>query len=116
MTDMTPDAFERLNVLGAKTREALTDVFAKCGVTGQVTGDGSFFKLYLHDRPITTVQDASWSAEGQQQLAKLKTFLIDGGIFLGGGCFGCLSTATTDAHIEVLCAALTDALGKVSLS
>lgn len=114
MADMTPDAFERLNILGEKAREAMTNVFTERGVTGQVSGVGSLFKLHLHDRPIVTVQDVGLSKEGQQQLVALRTHLIDGGIFLGNGCFGCLSMATTDAHIEQLCTALAGALGKLS--
>ncbi|MCZ6620234.1 MAG: aminotransferase class III-fold pyridoxal phosphate-dependent enzyme [Gammaproteobacteria bacterium] len=113
MKDMTPDAFESLNLMGGKAREAMTNVFTESGVIGQVTGVGSFFKLHLHDRPITTVQDAGVSSEGQQQLATLRANLIDAGIFLGSGCFGCLSTATTDTHIERLCTALAGALRKI---
>lgn len=114
MTDMTPDAFERLNILGEKAREAMTNVFTERGVTGQVSGVGSLFKLHLHDRPIVTVQDVGLSKELQQQLVALRAHLIDAGIFLGNGCFGCLSMATTDAHIEQLCTALAGALGKIS--
>ncbi|MCZ6641641.1 MAG: aspartate aminotransferase family protein [Gammaproteobacteria bacterium] len=114
MTDMTPDSFEKLTISGRQAREALSTVFQERGVTGQVTGVGSLFKLHLHDRPIVTLQDVNVSSDGQQ-IAALRSHLIDGGIFLGGGCFGCLSTATTDAHIEQLCKALAGALEKLAL-
>lgn len=113
MTDMTPEAFEKLNALGLKTRQALAAVFNESGVMGQVTGVGSLFKLHLHDRPITTIQDVSVSQQVQQKIAALRALLIDAGIFLGSGCFGCLSMATTDAHIERLCSALADSLAKL---
>jgi len=112
MTDMTPASFEYLNSTGAKAREALTEVFKERGVTGQVTGVGSLFKLHLHDRPIVTLHDVGVSSESQSQVAALRLRLIDGGIFLGSGCFGCVSMATTDAHIEQLCTALAGALEK----
>lgn len=112
MTDMTPASFEHLNSVGAKAREALTEVFKERGVTGQVTGVGSLFKLHLHDRPIVTLHDVGASGESERQVAALRLRLIDGGIFLGSGCFGCVSMATTDAHIEQLCTALAGALEK----
>lgn len=110
MTDMTPEAFTRLNDLGEYARGALSDVLASAGVTGQVTGAGSLLRIYLHDRPIVTLPDSAVSADEEARTAALRLALIDRGYFLGTGLMGCLSTATTRDHVDGLCAAVKEAL------
>lgn len=106
MTDMPREAFDDLNALGDRTRQVLTEVFVDLGIAGQVTGEGSLFRIHLHDRPIVTVQD---TAPGSGELAatvELRSQLIDDGFFLGAGLMGCLSTVTTQDHVERLAGAL----------
>ncbi len=106
MTDMPREAFDDLNALGDRTRQVLTAVFVDLGIAGQVTGEGSLFRIHLHDRPIVTVQD---TAPGSGELAatvELRSQLIDDGFFLGAGLMGCLSTVTTQDHVERLAGAL----------
>lgn len=105
MTDMPREAFDDLNALGDRTRQVLTEVFVDLGIAGQVTGEGSLFRIHLHDRPIVTVQD---TAPGSGELAatvELRSQLIDDGFFLGAGLMGCLSTVTTQDHVERLAGA-----------
>lgn len=106
MTDMPREAFDDLNALGDRTRQVLTEVFVDLGIAGQVTGEGSLFRIHLHDRPIVTVQD---TAPGSGELAatvELRSQLIDDGFFLGAGLMGCLSTVTTQDHVGRLAGAL----------
>ena len=106
MTDMPRAAFDDLNALGERTREVLTEVFVDLGIAGQVTGEGSLFRIHLHDRPIVTIQD---TAPGSGELAatvELRSQLIDDGFFLGAGLMGCLSTVSTPDHVERLAGAL----------
>jgi glutamate-1-semialdehyde 2,1-aminomutase len=110
MTDMTPDAFAALNALGEHSRSALREVLGRQGVAGQVTGTGSLFRIYLHDRPFTTLRDSAMTTAEEVQVTELRTRLINRGYFLGTGLVGCLSTATTRDHVDGLCAALADAL------
>jgi glutamate-1-semialdehyde 2,1-aminomutase len=113
MADMTPEAFERLNALGEQAREALRAVFRESGIPGQVSGTGSLFKLRLHEGPLTTLQDL-FAAPMMPSADALRVALVDRGYFLGSGCLGCLSTATTAAHVEGLCEALRSALPAVA--
>jgi glutamate-1-semialdehyde 2,1-aminomutase len=113
MADMTPEAFERLNALGEQAREALRAVFRESGIPGQVSGTGSLFKLHLHEGPLTTLQDL-FAAPMMPSADALRVALVDRGYFLGSGCLGCLSTATTAAHVEGLCEALRSALPAVA--
>jgi glutamate-1-semialdehyde 2,1-aminomutase len=113
MADMTPEAFERLNALGEQAREALRAVFRESGIPGQVSGTGSLFKLHLHEGPLTTLQDL-FAAPMMPSADALRVALVDRGYFLGSGCLGCLSTATTAAHVEGLCEALRSALPGVA--
>mgnify|MGYP006282762833 CR=1 FL=1 len=113
MADMTPEAFERLNGLGEQAREALRAVFRDSGIPGQVSGTGSLFKLHLHEGPLTTLQDLL-AAPGVPSADALRVALVDRGYFLGSGCLGCLSTATTTAHVEGLCEALRSVLPGVA--
>ena len=105
MAAMTPSAFDELNALGERARVALTEVFEELGIPGQVTGVGSLFKLHLHDAPIRTLQDA-FPSSGIPSVDHLRLALINEGYFMGTGCLGCLSTATTEAHVEGLCNAV----------
>src|SRR5262249_12292528 len=59
MTPMDEAAFERLNALGARCRDRLTEVLRASGTRGQVTGDGSLFRLLLTDRPLRGYRDTA---------------------------------------------------------
>ncbi|MEZ5559587.1 MAG: aminotransferase class III-fold pyridoxal phosphate-dependent enzyme [Pseudomonadales bacterium] len=114
MRDMTPAAFAALDALGDYARSALTEALARGGVTGQVTGSGSLFRLCLHDRPIVTIRDAASPPDENRRAAALRSGLIDRGYFLGNGLSGCLSTQTTRDHVDGLCAAVTALLPEVT--
>ncbi len=106
MTDMPRAAFDDLNALGERTREVLTEVFVDLGIAGQVTGEGSLFRIHLHDRPIVTIQDTAPGSGELTATVELRSQLIDDGFFLGAGLMGCLSTVSTPDHVERLAGAL----------
>jgi glutamate-1-semialdehyde 2,1-aminomutase len=110
MADMTPNAFDALNALGEHTRSALREVLSRAGVTGQITGAGSLFRIYLHNRPINTVRDLGHDPAEDARVAAIRAGLISRGYFLGTGLTGCLSTATTRDHVDGLCIALAEVL------
>ena len=112
MADMTPDAFERLNALGEQTRLALAEVLSRAGLRGQVTGAGSLFRVFLHDRPLNNVRDIGATPGEEARVGAIRAGLITRGYFLGTGLTGCLSTATTRDHIEGLCGALQETLAQ----
>src|SRR5215467_13259924 len=57
MRAMTPDAFDRLEALGARLRARVSEVFRAAGVPGQVTGEGSLFRFMFTDRPLRSYRD-----------------------------------------------------------
>ncbi len=113
MQHMTESAYDTLNELGAYARERLGAIL---GSAGQATGDGSLFRVYLHARPIRTIRDTAVDAVQQAELNRIRGELISRGYFLGSGLIGCLSTATTQAHVDGLCDALGDVLSQPGAS
>jgi len=43
-------------------------------------------------------------------MEKLRNYLIGNGIWIGGNMAGCLSTATTQDHIDLFCKTLSDGI------
>ena len=108
MQAMTPAAFDRLETLGARARARLGDAFRAAGVAGQVTGDGSLFRLLFTERPLESYRDLNQPAEGRMEL--LFHALLDAGVLLHTSGLGCLSTPMGEAEIEELASALERAL------
>ena len=108
MQAMTPAAFDRLETLGARARARLGDAFRAAGVAGQVTGDGSLFRLLFTERPLESYRDLNQPAEGRMEL--LFHALLDAGVLLHTSGLGCLSTPMGEAEIEELASALEHAL------
>src|SRR5216117_133933 len=50
---LTPEAFARLDELGAKVRASLDDCFRQAGVPGRAAGLGSLFRLHPVDRKLS---------------------------------------------------------------
>ena len=108
MQAMTPAAFDPLETLGTRARTRLGDAFRAAGVEGQVTGDGSLFRLLFTERPLESYRDLNQPAEGRMEL--LFHALLDAGVLLHTSGLGCLSTPMGDAEIEELASALERAL------
>ena len=109
MTAMDPAAFERLEALGDRLRRRLTEVLRARRVPGQVTGDGSLFRLFLIDRPLQSYRDAVEPA-AQARMEQLFYGLLDAGVLLNTSGLGCLSTPMGEAEVEEIAVALDRAL------
>ena len=55
---LTPEAFAKLDELGAKLRGSLEACFKRAGVPGAVTGQGSLFRVHPTDRELRLPQHA----------------------------------------------------------
>jgi len=109
MTSMDEAAFDRLNRLGARCRARLTEVIQASGVRGQVTGDGSLFRLLLTDHPLRSYRDAADPA-AEARTQRLFGHLLDAGVLVNVNGLGCLSTPMGEAEVAELAGALERAL------
>ena len=112
---MTPEAYERLNRLGGKAIAELREAFARAGVTGQVTGEGSLFAVNFKEKPPTTFREAFVPPEESERVAALHRYCLDQGIILGSRGAGALSTPMGEAEVERLAEVFLGALKALPL-
>jgi glutamate-1-semialdehyde 2,1-aminomutase len=108
MDAMTPEAFARLETLGARLRSRLAEVVRASGVAGQVTGDGSLFRLLLSPGPLTCYRDVDPAAAGRT--APLFHAFLEAGVLIGTTGLGCLSTPMGEREVEEIAGACEQAL------
>ncbi len=109
MQAMDRAAFVRLEDMGSRLRRRLTDVFKKSGQPGQVTGDGSLFRLMTVDRPLRNYRDTV-EPGADARSTRLFMALLDSGIMVNDNGLGCLSTPMGEAELDRIEAALERAL------
>jgi glutamate-1-semialdehyde 2,1-aminomutase len=110
MQALTPVEFDRLAALGGQLRARLTDALRAARVPGQVTGDGSLFRVLFTDRPLRSYRDVDQAAEGRME--RLFHALLDAGVLLHPAGLGCLSTPMTEHEVEELAMAFARALAR----
>ncbi|MBM4187506.1 MAG: aspartate aminotransferase family protein [Gemmatimonadetes bacterium] len=103
-------AVERLNRLGDRLRTAGNAAFRAAGVTGQITGDGSLFRILLTDEPVTNYRSSVRRAAPTAAMLALHANLLREGIIVGKTGLGCLSTPMTEAEVDRFTTALARAL------
>jgi glutamate-1-semialdehyde 2,1-aminomutase len=111
MRAMTPLEFDRLERLGAQLRRRLGEAYRGARVPGQVTGEGSLFRLLFTDRPLRSYRDVDQTAEARME--GLFHALLDGGVLLHTTGLGCLSTPMGEREVEEIAAAVERAVGAV---
>jgi len=109
MQAMDRAAFARLEDLGARLRKRLNHVFRKSGQRGQVTGDGSLFRLMLVDRPLRNYRDTIEPGIDARS-TRLFMALLDAGIMVNDNGLGCLSTPMSEVELDRIETALERAL------
>jgi glutamate-1-semialdehyde 2,1-aminomutase len=113
MQAMDRTAFGRLEEMGGQLRNRLNDVFRKSGQRGQVTGDGSLFRLMLVDRPLRNYRDTIEPGIDARSY-RLFMALLDAGIMVNDNGLGCLSTPMGAAELDRIEAALERALATLT--
>lgn len=114
MDMMTPDEYERLNRLGARARQGMNEAFRIAGVPGQVTGEGSLFRIHVTDRELRDYRSTYATPEERRRMDALYRGLFHRGIVVGTNGLGALSTPMGEQEIDQLCEALLGALREVA--
>jgi glutamate-1-semialdehyde 2,1-aminomutase len=104
---LTPDAFAEFDAAGEKIRSRLREMCA--GLPIQVTGDGSLFKISATAEEITDYRTAATADREWQEIAAMA--LLNEGFLFAPSLHGCVSTATTDDHVESFLGAFASVLG-----
>ena len=68
---LTPEAFAKLDELGAKLRGSLEACFKRAGVPGAVTGLGSLFRVHPTDRELIDYRSSRTTPEEEARLQRL---------------------------------------------
>jgi glutamate-1-semialdehyde 2,1-aminomutase len=102
-------SFAQLEDMGSRLRARLNDVFKRSGQPGQVTGDGSLFRLVMVSRPLRNYRDIV-EAGADERSYRLFMALLDAGIMVNDNGLGCLSTPMGDPELAQIQGALERAL------
>lgn len=106
MSLMKPETYARLNDLGEYARDEMRCTFHEAQVPGQVTGQGSLFRLHLSNKPLTGYRSIYPSHAEREGLAQLHRHLMNQGILIAPYGLGALSTPMCETEVDHLVEAL----------
>jgi glutamate-1-semialdehyde 2,1-aminomutase len=109
-------AFARLDVIGAAARAGIHQAFRRHGVPGGTVGLGSLLKIHFADRPVRDYRSAYMTEQETRRQAIFHRGLLNRGVLAAGNGLMALSTPMTDADIDTIISAASDALEEVSAS
>lgn len=95
-------AIERLNGLGDRLRNKVTDGFSAAGIEASFTGMGSLFRLHLGSANVTGYRTAYTSSERTQVIRRIQFAMLEEGILLTPNCSGALSTPMTETETSLI--------------
>jgi glutamate-1-semialdehyde 2,1-aminomutase len=108
MTELTAEAIDRINQLGARMRANLVNALSETGVIAQVTGTGSLGQLHFTKQEVTDWRSASSGKLDVRTLMHLS--FMNRGIFPGGRLMFNISTPMTEKEVDALGASFKDCL------
>jgi glutamate-1-semialdehyde 2,1-aminomutase len=100
MTMLTPEEFDRLGALGQRVRSGLADVIESRGVSWQVSGQASLFKLHPHPRPLLDYRSTQPTPQEEALMEQFYVAMLAEGIVITHELAGCISTPMLDVHID----------------
>ncbi len=113
MEQMTPEAYARLDALGERLRRRANAAFEAAGEPGQLTGDGSLFRILLTSEPIVDYRGSQRGKASAERMARLHLNLLDEGIIVSRDGLGCLSTPMGEEEVDQFVRALERSLRKL---
>ena len=115
MKQLTPEIYDRLNVMGANIRNKLTQLITRKEIPAQVTGKGSLFWFHLTDQELVDYRSFINYTKDRPMLNDLTHAMLGHGIATGGRGFGCISTAMGEEELDAYVDALDASLGQVQI-
>ena len=109
-------AFARLDAIGERMRAGIDAAFRRHRVPGHAVGLGSLLKIHFSDRKIRDYRSAYMNAEEAKRQEKFNLALLNRGVLAASYGLMALSTPMTDADIEEILGAVSDALEEVAKS
>jgi glutamate-1-semialdehyde 2,1-aminomutase len=109
-------AFARLDAIGAAVRNGIDQAFCHAGVPGGTVGLGSLLKVHFTDRPIRDYRSAYPTEQEMRRQASFNRGLLNRGVLAAGYGLMALSMPMTDADIDIIVAAASEALAEVASS
>lgn len=97
---LTPEAFERLNTLGARAREGVAKAFSNAGIDGQVTGEGSLLRIHMTSVPLVDYRSARATNAQSAALTTVVDFMFANGVLMAETGMCALSTAMSEAEVD----------------
>jgi glutamate-1-semialdehyde 2,1-aminomutase len=107
-------AFGRLDAIGNAVRSGIDDAFRRHGVAGGTVGLGSLLKVHFADHPVRDYRSAYLTGAETQRQSVFHRALINRGVLAAPNGLMALSTPMTDADIDAIVAAASDALADVA--
>jgi glutamate-1-semialdehyde 2,1-aminomutase len=106
-------AFERLDAIGDAVRAGINDSFRRHGVSGTAVGLGSLLKIHFSDRPIRDYRSAYMTEREARRLSTFNLALLNRGILAASYGLMALSLPMTDADVDQIIGAVSEALAEV---
>lgn len=107
-------ACARLDTIGEAVRSGIDDAFRAHGVPGGTVGLGSLLKIHFTDRPVRDYRSAYPTEQETQRQTAFHRALLNRGVLAAGYGLMALSTPMTDADVDAIVAAASDALAEVA--
>jgi glutamate-1-semialdehyde 2,1-aminomutase len=102
MAMMTPSEYDRLAALGQRVRSGLADVIETRGVSWQVAGQGSLFKLHPHPRALVDYRSTLPTPAEQASAEQFYLAMLGHGFVLMPELAGALSTPMSEREVDQL--------------
>ena len=111
MRQMTSEAFDRLNNLGAYIRDRLSRMFRDRGLAAQVCGRGSMFVAHLNGGELVDYRSLRGFSRTSPAYGELCHQMLERGMIISPrGIFGCLSTPMQEAELDAFVDALDESI------
>jgi glutamate-1-semialdehyde 2,1-aminomutase len=116
MAMLPTSEYDRLAALGERVRSGLGDVLETRGISWQVAGQASLFKLHPHPRRVVDYRTSLLTPEEQSAMERFYQALFAEGVVLTPELAGCISTPMTEAEVHTLTQAAERAFDAIGLA